>query len=89
MIEFLAAWNLFAFVLIVIDKNRARRAGRRIRERSIFLVALGFGAAGILAGMYTMRHKTRHWSFVIGIPVMLAVNIAALYWFWRQGWILK
>lgn len=89
MIEFLAAWNLFAFILIVIDKNRARRAGRRIRERNIFLVALGFGAAGVLAGMYTVRHKTRHWSFVIGIPVMLVVNIAALYWLWQQRWILK
>lgn len=88
MIEFLAAWNLFAFLLVVIDKNRAYRAERRIRERTLFLTALGFGGIGILAGMYTIRHKTRHLSFVLGIPVMVAINLAALYWFWQQGWIL-
>lgn len=89
MIELLTAWNLFAFLLIVIDKNRAQRAERRIRERNLFLVALGFGAVGVLAGMYTVRHKTRHKSFVIGIPIMLVINAASLYWFWQQGWFAK
>lgn len=66
--------DLLAFALMGIDKNRARRKLRRIPEKAFFLAALLGGAAGAWAGMYFFRHKTRHWYFAAGMPMILAVQ---------------
>ena len=68
-------WNVGAFILVMLDKGRAERHEWRIRERTFFIWALAFGAVGVLLGMRVFRHKTRHWSFVIGIPILCLFNI--------------
>ncbi|MFR0844252.1 MAG: DUF1294 domain-containing protein [Oscillospiraceae bacterium] len=40
-------------------------------------VAVLGGSAGSLLGMYTVRHKTKHPKFTIGIPLLLAGRIDA------------
>ncbi len=75
-------WNVVAFFLVRLDKGRARRKSWRIRERTFFFVALFFGAAGVLTGMYVYRHKTLHSTFVIGMPVMLVLNFVCGYLLW-------
>lgn len=75
-------WNLAGFMLVMLDKRRARRNEWRISERIFFLWALFFGAAGILIGMHVFRHKTRHWSFVIGMPIICILNIVCGYFLW-------
>ncbi|WP_371361030.1 DUF1294 domain-containing protein [Sporomusa malonica] len=67
-------------LLMLMDKNQAKQGGRRISERALFLCALLFGALGILAGMYTFRHKTKHVSFVIGVPCLLILNLLGYYY---------
>lgn len=75
--------NLDGFILMVSDKSRARRGKRRIPEATLFLVAVLGGSAGILAGMYSFRHKTQHDSFTIGMPLILffeaALIVIAIY----------
>lgn len=69
--------NLTAFFLMWADKRRAKRAGaRRIRERTLFLSALLGGSMGAIAGMWLFHHKTRHWYFVWGMPLILLAQIA-------------
>jgi uncharacterized membrane protein YsdA (DUF1294 family) len=75
-------WNLAGFIIVILDKQRARRNKWRIRERTFFLWALAFGAVGILLGMYVFHHKTRHWSFVIGMPLLCLVNFICGYFLW-------
>ena len=82
------SWNLVGFIMIMVDKRRARHGEWRIRERTFFLWAAAFGAAGVLLGMYVFRHKTRHLSFVIGVPVLCLINLGGGYLLWRQGWLL-
>ena len=73
--------NLTAFFLMWSDKRRAKRPGaRRIRERTLFLSALLGGSVGAIAGMWTFRHKTKHWYFVWGMPLILAAQIALGVW---------
>lgn len=76
-------WNFAAFYLVGSDKRRAQRNHWRIRERTFFGMAILFGAAGVLSGMYLFRHKTRHMTFVIGMPLLLLLNLFFLYIFWR------
>ena len=72
--------NLWAFVLMGIDKRRARKDLWRIKERTLFLpVLLGGGLGGIL-GMKVFHHKTKHWYFRFGFPAILILELAGAAW---------
>ena len=73
---YLVIINLIAFLTFGADKRRARRDRRRVRESTLFLLAVLGGSAGALLGMYVFRHKTRHWYFCVGIPAILILQIA-------------
>lgn len=87
VILYLVVINLVGFALMGIDKCRAIRHQWRIPEKTLFLAALLGGSLGGILGMYTFRHKTRHWYFAVGFPVILVVQVilavAVEYWFFR------
>ena len=70
--------NAAAFLLMLIDKIKAKKNLWRIKESTLMLSAAIGGSIGALAGMYTFRHKTLHRKFTIGIPLILAAQIAAV-----------
>lgn len=81
LLLYLLIINAFAFLLMLIDKRRAQKNLWRIPEKTLFASAILGGSIGALAGMYTFRHKTKHLSFVIGMPVILTCHILlAVYW---------
>ena len=69
--------NIIGDMMMGIDKSRAKRHAWRIPERTLFLISLLGGSVGSLAGMYLFRHKTKHMKFVIGMPLILLIQIAA------------
>ena len=71
----LLAVNLLGFLLMGIDKYKARKRGFRIPEKTLFMTALIGGSIGSILGMYVFRHKTRHRSFTIGMPLILALQV--------------
>lgn len=72
--------NATAFFVMLWDKSRSRKKdAERISEGMLFFMATVFGSIGVLAGMFTFRHKTRKWYFVLGIPLLIAQNAAFLY----------
>lgn len=75
---YLAAVNLAGFAIMGIDKRRAVRHAWRVSEASLFFTALIGGSLGSIIGMYTFRHKTRHWYFVVGMPVIAVLQILVL-----------
>lgn len=80
LILYLLIINAAAFLLMLIDKRRAQKNLWRVPKKSLFLSAALGGSIGALAGMYTFRHKTRHLSFVIGMPTILAGHILLIIW---------
>ena len=79
--------NLAAFVLMGVDKYRAKRGAWRIPERTLITAALMGGSPGAILGMELFRHKTRHAKFAVGLPLILCAQIALLWWMGRRGWI--
>lgn len=77
LVGFLVLFNLSGLLLMARDKTQARRGGRRIPEKTLFLLAAAGGSAGVLAGIWLFRHKTRHRSFTIGIPALLCFQVIA------------
>ena len=66
--------NALGFVLMLTDKYKAKNNLWRIPERTFFAVAVLGGSAGCLLGMYAVRHKTKHLSFTVGIPLIFALQ---------------
>ncbi|MNC17348.1 hypothetical protein D3C75_652240 [compost metagenome] len=75
--------NIIAYVVMSEDKNKARARRERVPEKTLFLLAFMGGALGIWIAMYRKRHKTRHTSFRIGIPLLLLLNILLYGYFLR------
>ena len=72
--------NAAAFLLMLVDKRKAKKNRWRIPERTLFGSALLGGSVGALLGMYTFRHKTKHLSFTLGMPAILIAQIALAIW---------
>lgn len=87
MLKWLALWVLFwsilDYILMGVDKWKAKRERWRVPEKTFFLVAVLGGSLGAILGMYAFHHKTRHWYFKWGLPAILIAQIALggwLYW---------
>ncbi len=78
IVLWLICFNCIAFILMGLDKRKAKRGLYRIPERRLFLFTALFGSAGGLLGMYLFRHKTRHWKFRIGFPALFIVHVVLI-----------
>ena len=72
LLYYLLIINAAGFLLMLVDKWKAKKNRWRIRESTLLLVAALGGSVGSLLGMYIFRHKTLHLKFTVGIPVILA-----------------
>ena len=78
--SYLVVMNVLGVAVMWSDKRRARLHRWRIPEKVLFGVSLLGGSAGTWAGMYLFRHKTKHWYFVVGMPLILVCQAAlAIY----------
>ena len=71
LIAYLLLINALGFGLMLLDKWKAKKNRWRIRESTLMLVAALGGSVGSLLGMYTVRHKTKHLNFTLGIRLIL------------------
>ena len=72
--------NALSFLLMLADKQAARKNLWRIPESTLLTAAAFGGSIGGLIGMYLLRHKTKHWKFIICIPLFLLAQIALAVW---------
>lgn len=81
-IVYLIIVNIAGLSVMGIDKRRAVRHEWRIPEKMLFLCSLLGGSAGTWAGMYLFHHKTKHWYFVIGMPLILILQLLLVIYLW-------
>lgn len=78
LILYLLLVNASGFLLMLVDKIKAKKNLWRIPEATLFLVAAMGGSVGSLVGMYLLRHKTKHFHFILGMPLIFAVQVMAV-----------
>lgn len=76
VLGYLLIVNVLGFVLMFVDKKRAQNNQWRIKEATLFLTAAIGGSIGSMLGMKVFRHKTKHLSFLIGMPAIFIVQVA-------------
>lgn len=81
------ALSVLDFSLMGIDKRRAKAHRWRVPEKWFFILAALGGSLGANLGMWTFRHKTRHWYFKFGLPVIfiLQAGAGALIWYFMKA----
>ena len=84
ILMYLLIVNALGLLLMIVDKNRARKRLRRISENNLFTVAILGGSLGSIIGMQMVHHKTRHRKFTIGMPVILVCQIALLLFYFLK-----
>ena len=75
LILYLLIINAAGVLLMLVDKIKAKKNLWRIPEAMFFVIAVIGGSIGSLVGMYLCRHKTKHFHFILGMPLILAVQI--------------
>ena len=71
--------NFSGFLTMYIDKQKARKRAFRIPESTLFTLAIMGGSIGCIIGMHLFRHKTRHWYFLLGMPLILVLQIIGIF----------
>lgn len=82
LVIYLIIVNAVGFLLMLSDKQKAKKGAWRIPEATLMGVAAIGGSLGAFAGMRLFRHKTKHPKFFIGIPVILVLQVAAAVAVW-------
>ena len=72
------AVNLASFFTFTADKIKAVHQRWRIKERTLWLFSLLGGATGSFLAMKLVRHKTKHKSFAVGIPLLAFFQLAVV-----------
>ncbi len=75
LIAYIVLVNIIGFALMGIDKRKARKNAFRVPEATLFAMAVIGGSLGSFLGMHLFRHKTKHLSFIIGMPAILVIQI--------------
>lgn len=70
-ILYLLIVSLTAIIMTASDKSRAKKHRRRVPEKTLFLTAALGGSAAMYITMLTIRHKTKHKRFMIGLPLII------------------
>ena len=78
LLVYLLIVNAAGFLLMLVDKIKARKNLWRIPEATLMTVAAIGGSIGAIAGMNLFRHKTKHAKFYIGLPVILTLQVVAV-----------
>ena len=84
LIAYLLAINIITFIAYGIDKQAAIEERRRISEATLITLALFGGSPGALLAMRVFHHKTRKPRFFVGIPLIMVMQIIALYLYMRM-----
>ncbi len=78
IIGYIVSINLITFILFGNDKRRSRRGDWRISEKALLGLCVIGGAVGGFWGMRVFHHKTKHFQFFLGIPIIFILQVGII-----------
>ena len=77
LLIYLAIIPIVSIIVTIYDKIAAKAAKKhRTREATLLSLSIAGGSVAMLVTMLIIRHKTKHPKFMIGIPVIIALQVA-------------
>ena len=78
---YLIVINILGFLVMGLDKHKAKMAERRIPENTLFMFTILGGGVGTIVGMYVFHHKTKKMKFKVGMPLVLILELLIFVYF--------
>ena len=77
---YIAVISLISIIVCIYDKKISKRNNVKLRipEKTLFLWSALGGSLAMFITMKLIRHKTKHLSFMIGIPVIFILQVALI-----------
>ncbi len=79
---YLAVISLVSMITTAWDKHCAKRDMWRVPEKTLIIMSILGGSVAMYVTMKTIRHKTKHPKFMVGIPVIIFLQVAAVAAVW-------
>ncbi len=80
-IVYIAIVSLVSVVVCFYDKriSKKNKVELRIPEKALLMLSALGGSVAMLVTMLVIRHKTKHFKFMLGIPLIIILQAAAVY----------
>ena len=79
VIGYFALVSLISIIITVYDKTVSQIQGhRRVPEASLLIWSALGGSVAMYLTMLTIRHKTKHPKFMVGIPVIILIQYGVI-----------
>lgn len=75
---YLLAVSIVSVAVCIFDKISAIKGGRRVSENTLIALCFIGGSVAMYTVMRIIHHKTRHNKFMLGIPLMILLQVAAI-----------
>ena len=82
LLIYLAVISLVSVITTAWDKFCAKRDMWRVPEKTLIIMSILGGSVAMYVTMKTIRHKTKHPKFMVGIPVIIFLQVAAVAAVW-------
>ncbi len=81
VLAYVAVISLISVIVCVYDKkiSKKNRVELRIPEKTLLILSFIGGSVAMFITMLTIRHKTKHAKFMLGIPLIMIVQACAVY----------
>ncbi|MBR4097475.1 MAG: DUF1294 domain-containing protein [Oscillospiraceae bacterium] len=74
VIVYVAVISIISVIMTIKDKSCAKKGKWRVPEKTLFILSALGGSVAMYITMKTIRHKTQHKRFMIGIPAIMVVQ---------------
>ena len=80
LFAYIAVVSMLSIIVCVYDKKISKRNDVKLRipEKSLFIWSAVGGSLAMFITMKLIRHKTKHVSFMVGIPVIFILQVALI-----------
>lgn len=80
LFAYIAVVSLISVIVCIYDKKISKRNNVKLRipEKSLFIWSAVGGSLAMYITMQLIRHKTKHVSFMVGIPVIFILQVALI-----------
>ncbi len=78
---YIIVMSVISIVVCVYDKkiSKKNRVELRVPEATLMLLSALGGSIAMFICMLLTRHKTKHFKFMVGIPVIILIQAAAVF----------
>ena len=86
-LAYIAIMSIISIIVCIYDKkiSKKNRVELRTPEKTLLLLSALGGSVAMYITMLIIRHKTKHFKFMVGIPVIMVLQAALIFALFHFG----